>query len=161
MIVKLQNNKTMNCKDTNKLMLQFLDGELSAEKTSEIKEHLMVCSECSNELSRVEQLYSLIEEEKNEFLHNSYLSSKVLNRIKDDKEQESILLKPMRYALIASLSAAAVFVGIIMGSFFSNVNSNIVQSDSDESIELLADEYFPTSSNNIYEIQLDETENNK
>ena len=142
-------------------MLQFLDGELSAEKTSEIKEHLMVCSECSNELSRVEQLYSLIEEEKNEFLHNPYLSSKVLNRIKDDKEQESILLKPMRYALIASLSAAAVFVGIIMGSFFSNVNSNIVQSDSDESIELLADEYFPTSSNNIYEIQLDETENNK
>lgn len=161
MIVKLQNNKTMNCKDTNKLMLQFLDGELSAEKTSEIKEHLMVCSECSNELSRVEQLYSLIEEEKNEFLHNPYLSSKVLNRIKDDKEQESILLKPMRYALIASLSAAAVFVGIIMGSFFSNVNSNIAQSYTDESIELLADEYFPTSSNNIYEIQLEETENNK
>lgn len=161
MIVKLQNNKTMNCKDTNKLMLQFLDDELSAEKTSEMNEHLMVCSECSNELSRVEQLYSLIEEEKNEFSHNPYLSSKVLNRIKDDKEQESILLKPMRYALIASLSAAAVFVGIIMGSFFSNVNSNVVQSDSDESIELLADEYFPTSSNNIYEIQLDETENNK
>ncbi len=161
MIVKLQNNKTMNCKDTNKLMLQFLDGELSAEKTSEIKEHLMVCSDCSNELNRVKQLYSLIDTEKNEFLHNPYLSSKVLNRIKDDKEQESILFKPMRYALIASLSAAAVFVGIIMGSFFSNVNSNIAQSDTDESIELLADEYFPTSSNNIYEIQLEETENNK
>ena len=161
MIVKLQNNKTMNCKDTNKLMLQFLDGELSAEKTSEMNEHFNVCSNCSNELNRVKQLYGLIDEEKNEFLHNPYLSSKVLNRIKDDKEQESILLKPMRYALIASLSAAAVFVGIIMGSFFSNVNSNIAQSDTDESIELLADEYFPTSSNNIYEIQLEETENNK
>ena len=161
MIVKLQHNKTMNCKDTKKLMLQFLDDELSSEKTSEIKEHLMVCSDCSDEINRIKQLYGLIDAEKKEFLHNTYLSSKVLNRIKDDKEQESILLKPMRYALIASLSAAAVFVGIIMGSFFSNVNSNIAQSDTDESIELLADEYFPTSSNNIYEIQLEETENNK
>ncbi len=161
MIVKLQNNKTMNCKDTKKLMLQFLDGELSAEKTSEIKGHLMVCSDCSTELNKVKQLYGLIEEEKNEFSHNPYLSSKILNRIKDDKEQESILLRPIRYALVASLSAAAVFVGIVMGSFLSNVNSNIAQSDSDESIELLADEYFPTSSNNIYDIQIDETENNK
>lgn len=161
MIVKLQNNKTMNCKDTKKLMLQFLDGELSAEETSEIKGHLMVCSDCNYELNRVKQLYGLIDEEKNEFSHNPYLSSKVLNRIKDDKEQESILLKPMRYALIASLSAAAVFVGIVMGSFFSNVNTNIAQSYSDEYIELLADEYFPTSSNNIYEIQFEETDNNK
>jgi len=142
-------------------MLQFLDGELSAEKTSEMNEHFNVCSNCSNELNRVKQLYGLIDEEKNEFSHNPYLSSKVLNRIKDDKEQESILLKPMRYALVASLSAAAVFVGIVMGSFLSNVNSNIAQSNSDESIELLADEYFPTSSNNIYDIQIDETENNK
>nr|HPI45011.1 hypothetical protein [Tenuifilaceae bacterium] len=124
-------------------------------------EHFNVCSNCSNELNRVKQLYGLIDEEKNEFSHNPYLSSKVLNRIKDDKEQESILLKPMRYALVASLSAAAVFVGIVMGSFLSNVNSNIAQSNSDESIELLADEYFPTSSNNIYDIQIDETENNK
>jgi predicted anti-sigma-YlaC factor YlaD len=161
MIVKLQNNKTMNCKNTKGLMLQFLDGELSAEKTSEIKEHLMVCSDCSNELIKVKQLYGLIEVEKGEFLHNPYLSSKVLNRIMDHKEQESILLKPMRYTLIASLSAAAVFVGIVIGSFLSNVNSNIAQSYTDESIELLADEYFPTSSNNIYDIQIDETENNK
>ncbi|HNV52298.1 MAG TPA: hypothetical protein PK784_03435 [Tenuifilaceae bacterium] len=151
----------MDCKNTKKLMLQFLDGELSAEKTSEMNEHFNVCSNCSNELNRVKQLYGLIDEEKNEFSHNPYLSSKVLNRIKDDKEQESILLKPMRYALVASLSAAAVFVGIVMGSFLSNVNSNIAQSNSDESIELLADEYFPTSSNNIYDIQIDETENNK
>jgi len=161
MIVKLQNNKTMNCKDTKKLMLQFLDGELSAEKTSEMKEHFKVCSDCSNELSRVKQLYSFIEEEKDEFSHNPYLSSKVLNRVKDDKEQQTILLSPMRYALVASLSAAAVFVGIVLGSFFSNVNSNLAQSNSDESIELLADEYFPTSSNNIYDFQIEETENNK
>ena len=30
----------MDCKNTKKLMLQFLDGELSAEKTSEMNEHL-------------------------------------------------------------------------------------------------------------------------
>lgn len=151
----------MNCKDTKRLMLQFLDGELSAEKTSEINEHLMVCSDCSGEINSIKQLYGLIEEEKKEFSYNPYLSSKVLERIKEDNEPKAILLSPMRYVLVASLSAAAVFVGIVLGSLFSNVNSNLAQSTSDESIELLADEYFPTSSNNIYDFQEEETDNNK
>jgi predicted anti-sigma-YlaC factor YlaD len=151
----------MNCKETKKLMLQFIDGEVSPEKSSEMNEHLLVCSDCSNEFKSIKQLYGLIEEEKSEFTYNPYLSSKVLNRISDKNEVQTILLTPKRYALIASLSAAAVFVGVFLGSLFSNIDSNIAQLSSNESIELMAEEYFPTQSNNIYDVQIDEVENNK
>jgi anti-sigma factor RsiW len=35
-----------NCKDSINLLLEFLDGEMSAEEAQHLKEHLRGCSPC-------------------------------------------------------------------------------------------------------------------
>lgn len=151
----------MNCKETKQLMLQYIDENLSTVQSLSLKEHLSVCSKCQKEFSTLKHLYSIIDDEKEEFKFNPFLSSRVNAVLANKHEQHTILMTSKRYALAASLSAAAIFVGVFVGSFFANIDPNGVQLNSNDSIELLADEYFPTSSNNIYDFQVDEIDNNK
>ncbi|MGE0076648.1 MAG: anti-sigma factor [Bacteroidales bacterium] len=151
----------MNCKESKQQMLQYIDGSLDAESTAKWEEHLAVCSECQKEYEFVRRIYGQVDSEKSEFTFNPYLSAKVVNRISEKNGQHKILLTPKRYALVTSLSVAAIFAGVLLGSFSSKIMTSSIDKTSSESMQLLAEEYFPSSDNNIYDIQVDEIENNQ
>jgi hypothetical protein len=46
----------MNCHDARELITEYLDGELSADETLHLKEHLASCDACDRELSEQRQL---------------------------------------------------------------------------------------------------------
>lgn len=51
----------MNCQHTQNLISSFIDHELSAEETRELRKHLFTCSECENEYQELLHLKEFLE----------------------------------------------------------------------------------------------------
>lgn len=150
----------MNCNETKRLMIQYIDGDLGKDKASALRQHLSECNQCSNELTRIKQLYSWVEHEIKEYNYNPAIPAKVLAQITKKPEKHSMLFTPKRYTLLATLSAAAIVTGIFLGSFLSRIESNIMQVNLNESAELFAEDYLSVLDNNPYYL-LDENQNNQ
>ncbi len=149
----------MNCKTTQKLMLQYIDGELNELLAGEVKGHISGCSECYQQFVRLSRIQGVIDAEKAECQFDPYLSARVLARLSHRNQPHSVLLSSRRYVLAVAFSVAAVFVGVLLGGFFSKVDINLMQIQSDNSMELLAEEYFPTTNDNFYDIPFNENDN--
>jgi len=149
----------MNCKKTKQLMLQYIDGTLGKAESSGVEEHLSGCSKCKSDFIDISRVYRLIDMEKMEYSYDAFMSARVIAKINNKHEHHRILLSSKSYILVTTLSAAAVFVGVLLGSFF--YSADYISVNSNDSIELLAEDYYSSSVNNIYDIQIDENENNK
>jgi len=65
MLVSNKKTETMNCKEVDKKISMFIDGELSKENTNLIKSHLDECSECSKKYMYVIDTLNLLKPTKN------------------------------------------------------------------------------------------------
>jgi len=140
----------MKCKDENKKMLQYLDGELNIPESLAFEQHLNECESCKSELNQLKLLYALIDEEKQEYTPNPFFANVVVAKISNAKNENLERSSLRRYITITSLAAAAVFFGIVIGTIFSN-NSNSFDFSSTQSLEQLADDYMPEYESDPYQ----------
>jgi predicted anti-sigma-YlaC factor YlaD len=147
----------MNCKDFNRLMLPYIDGDIIGKMAEECELHLNDCSTCRDTFVRVQDIYGAIGSEKSQFTPSPFLAERVLAlaREKHIRVQQT---RSIRYLAVPTLAAASVAMGIVLGSMLSTISAFTVSPDDTDSIELLADEYLPNSGNNPYYYMIDETE---
>lgn len=106
----------MNCQLCQQEFDSYNDGKLSDDMRKQIDLHLITCSECK-EFYRLQMLAERIIAEEKELLVNPFLSARVIAELGN---RESGIIRTFthvwRPALIGISMAAAVFLGIIMGS---------------------------------------------
>ncbi|MHC1705209.1 MAG: zf-HC2 domain-containing protein [Tenuifilaceae bacterium] len=148
----------MNCKNYNKHFYQYLDGELPKGMAMQIEEHIKSCRNCENALGMLKNVNKLIEEEKNEFKPDPFMSARIISKL---TKTETHIIEPnysLRYLTITSLAAAGIFIGILIGSLFASNSSIFEDSSTTSAYEQLADEYMPEVENNPYNLVTVENE---
>lgn len=147
----------MNCKNYNKQLYQYLDGELPKDMAMQFEQHIKDCKSCENALIKLQVLNKLISDEKNEFVADPFMSSRVISRLSKSEpvaEQNFTL----RYLTITSLAAAGIVIGIFIGSLFASNSTLFEDTTSTLAFEQLADEYMPEVDNNPYNLVIIESE---
>lgn len=148
----------MNCKLYQKQLVKYLDGELPSELAMQLQEHISKCSTCSNMLEQLQSIDKAVEDEKNGFIQNPLLTQRVminLNKVAIDPDESRFSI---RYITIATLAAAGLAIGILIGTLFTSSTSSLNDSSSASVYEQLADEYIPEVDNNPYNQIVTETE---
>lgn len=146
----------MNCKDYQKQIISYLDGNLYQDKATELTEHLKRCVRCSKAYNGLSSMYKVIEVEKKDFNHDPFMSARVLAKIGHKEANSTESRISLRYITIASLAAAGIVIGILIGSIYSTSNS--IDISSSQGWEQLADEYMPATDNNPYSLVLSTNE---
>jgi predicted anti-sigma-YlaC factor YlaD len=137
----------MNCKEVNKNLLSFLDGELNEAKNRSIQLHISNCKNCQEAFHQIKSLYSTIDIEKEQFEINPYLAEKVWTRLHSTGSSINTPIIPLRRLTIVSIAAAGIFLGIAIGSLFNMAFTNQTTEATEQEWSQLADDYFP---NEIY-----------
>ncbi len=135
----------MSCKLSNINLLNYIDGDLDTEAQAKVKEHLENCLECQENFAHLKSIYGIIELEKQAINPNPFLSSRIWEIV----NQQHAPIIPLRRFTIATIAAAGLVIGIVIGSLF-NSNTNI-STTSSQAWEQLADDYFPGDSFSPYE----------
>jgi len=149
----------MNCKDYNKLFLSYLDGELHQDLVLDIKRHIEGCKSCATELEGLKKVYMIIEEEKSEFQPNPFLAAKVSAKIQNNNVHASQNSYSIRYLTIASLAAAGLVIGILIGTLYYSSSSTIQENSETAQVwDQLADDYMPEVDNNPYNVVINSNE---
>jgi len=149
----------MNCKDYNKLFLSYLDGELHQDLVSDIKRHIEGCKSCASELEGLKRVYMIIEEEKSEFNQNPFLAAKITANIQNKDVNTSQNTFSIRYLTIASLAAAGLVIGILIGTLYYTPSSTVQEnSETTQVWDQLADDYMPEVDNNPYNVVINSNE---
>jgi anti-sigma factor RsiW len=137
----------MSCKLSNSNLLNYIDGDLDTANQQMVKEHLENCLECHEKLVQLKSMYGIIEIEKQALTPNPFLSSRIWEKV----NQVNVPIIPLRRFTIATIAAAGLTIGIVIGSLFystSNVNGTTY---SEQAWQQLADDYFPGDSFSPYE----------
>lgn len=118
----------MNCKNANKLINRYIDGELSKSQSKELEFHLNSCSNCSKVYSKTKSSLDLLKP-TSEIEEQAFYYTRLKQKMEDvNAPKESILsvflskklLQPVIY--LSSL-ILAVYIGILIGSGSSYQNS--------------------------------------
>ena len=113
----------MKCKEINKNLLFYIEGELSQEKEKLIKEHLHNCQNCLMLFNEIKETLAVIEGEK-KIEPTPFLFTRIQQHITNLENQESLtelqpifkrILQPIALTL---LLLAGVYFGISLGNSF-------------------------------------------
>jgi predicted anti-sigma-YlaC factor YlaD len=106
----------MNCRLYQKEFDSYLEGRSGPGTKDRIEAHLRECREC-REFYRIQLLAEKLITEEKQLKVNPFLSARVMHRIENPEsfiqKRVSGILKP---ALVVLSVAAAIFLGIVMGS---------------------------------------------
>ena len=106
----------MNCLLCQKEIDAYLEGTINSDLKDQIDNHLRGCKECSD-FYRIQMLAERVISEEKQVQVNPFLSTRVMAKI-EKLETGTITTSPglLRPAFITISLAAAVFLGVIMGS---------------------------------------------
>lgn len=138
----------MNCELCKQEFDSYIDGKLSDDLKNQIDAHLLICSDCK-EFYRFQILAGRVIAAEKELEVNPFLATRVMAEI-EKRESRSVRSVPnvLRPVLITISMAAAVFLGVIMGSIPQNnkfrktipVELALIDDTRIESIDLLSNE---------------------
>ena len=108
----------MKCSKVHKNLIFYIDGELSSDKTDEIYNHLMQCSECRKLYKQMAGIWNSAEEER--IPYQPFFYTRVEQALKNNRAKEpSILrrygrtiLQPSIYFIVLGLG---IFIGVQLG----------------------------------------------
>ncbi len=140
----------MNCNNYKKHILSYLDGELHQDWSNDFEKHLTGCDSCKFEVEKLKMAYKLIDAEKSEFKTDPFMSTRVLATLNKTDISTSSSRYPFQYLTIASLAAAGIAIGILIGSLYSTNTSIPETTKVNQEWDQLADEYMPEVENNPY-----------
>jgi len=138
----------MNCKKYQKQILSFLDGELHQDMANELSNHIKECKTCSDVLVKLANANTIIASEKSEFKADPFMAARVLAKVKNKEVDYSSKVVSLRYYTVASLAAAGIAIGILIGTLYST--NSTIQTPATQVWDQLADEYMPEVENNPY-----------
>lgn len=113
----------MNCQSCQKESDAYLRGELPGGTRIQIDEHLESCRECA-ESFRLMSLAALVINEEKEIKSNPFLVTRIMAGIGELDSQPNgtvrtpVYLQLLRSAIITTSMAAAIFVGVMVGSIY-------------------------------------------
>jgi predicted anti-sigma-YlaC factor YlaD len=140
----------MNCKEVNKNLLSFLDGELNEAQNTSIKLHIEKCHNCATVFQQIRELYTTIEIEKEQFEPNPFLAQKVWSKVHSHSSTIASPIIPFRRLTVVSIAAAGIFLGVAIGSLF-NIIIPTQSIGNEQEWSQLADDYFPNEIFTPYE----------
>lgn len=111
----------MMCESGNEYVMKYFDKELNDIEIVKLKQHLKVCTECSNEFNELSEIFGILEEdEKLEPPEN--FENQVMAKIKslnDERRKMADVFMITGYGIVSAmlLSAAAMLVG-----YFQNIS---------------------------------------
>jgi hypothetical protein len=79
----------MNCKELNKSLIGFMEGEFAPGKQNEFIEHIKACNNCSDLYSSVKDNYNALNV-KREIEPKAFFTESVMNKIDNEKVKENI-----------------------------------------------------------------------
>jgi anti-sigma factor RsiW len=141
----------MNCQLCQKESEGYREGILPAEMRIQIETHLGVCKKCATGYKLQTLAERVIEKEK-ELLPNPFLLTRIMAKIeKTETERNSVIpayMRVLRPAIMAASLAAAIFLGVIMGSIYRPAGRNttipvelaLIDDAAIESVEILSNE---------------------
>lgn len=141
----------MNCKEVNKNLLSFLDGDLKPERKRNIEQHLANCEKCSHALQNIKIVYSEINNEVGSLKANPFLAQKVWDKVQANQSSSNVPVIPLKRSSIITIAAAGIALGIAIGSLLNltvSINSN---ASNEQNWTQLADDYFPSEVFSPYE----------
>lgn len=108
----------MNCNKVHKNLLFYIDGELSSDKTEEIYNHLMKCSECRKLYEQMAGVWNSAKEER--FPYQPFFYTRVAQSLENNRAKEpsvlrkygKIILQPAIYFVVLGLG---IFIGVQLG----------------------------------------------
>jgi predicted anti-sigma-YlaC factor YlaD len=116
----------MNCKETEQLMTEYLNGTLTEENKASVDIHLEKCQMCSALVHELSYSDNIINEEK-KMKSNPFLATRVMASI-DNLEMpsvnlpESVWKKALQPAIITALIIIGIFIGYKMGGLYTSGN---------------------------------------
>jgi hypothetical protein len=116
----------MNCKETERLMTDYLKGTLTADKKYAVDSHLETCQMCSVLVRELSNSDLIIHEEK-KIKSNPFLATRVMASIDNlgipsGNMPVSIWKKALQPVIIASLIIIGIFIGYKMGGLYTSGN---------------------------------------
>lgn len=138
----------MDCKQTNKFIGDYIEGQLSESVETELQKHLNTCDKCFNQYSSLKKTLSLLKP-KQEINEQAFYYTRLKQKMENKQSKNFTLYntifarqiaQPMLYA--ASI-IIAVFIGIQIGSYSSNNNQLSELTTEEEYIKLFSEtQYF-------------------
>lgn len=141
----------MKCKEVNKNLLSFLDGELNKQQSEATDQHLAQCEACNRSYLRLKSIYSCIDDEIESYEPNPFLAQKIWDRIHTKESTIYAPVIPMRRTTIVTIAAAGIAFGIAIGSLLSSSVSTAPEGNTEQYWSQLADDYFPSEVYSPYE----------
>lgn len=138
----------MNCELCHKEFDAWHKDRLTPERRDQVDSHIKTCSEC-NEYYRVQILTDRVIAVEKELPVNPYLSARVMAEIENRQAKVKVYFPGILRPVLMTVSmAAAVFLGVMMGSLPQrNLNGNelpvelaLMDDAGLESIEILLNE---------------------
>ena len=103
----------MKCKDVEKVLIFYLDGELPEEKRLLVLQHINQCAGCAAKLHFLEESFQVIDSEKLVEV-NPFLYTRIKARM--EKQPEPVIRRWVLVPLAAvSVLAAGLFMGVLVG----------------------------------------------
>lgn len=116
----------MNCQSCQKESDAYLRGKLPEGTRIQLEQHLENCRDCAESFRLMSIAIRVIDQEK-EFKPNPFLVTRIMAGIEElDRQTESpvrspVYLQLLRSALLSTSIAAAIFVGVMVGSIYTPV----------------------------------------
>lgn len=138
----------MNCKDLNKILLFYIQGELAPETQTEAERHISSCHTCQALFNELNQTLDVITTEKN-IPDNPFFYTRLKQRIESIKDEQSevifssTLFKSWHLIPLSLLIIIGIAFGILLGNSASTVkSSSTILSERSSALKASADEYF-------------------
>ncbi len=150
----------MNCRGFEEKILNYIDGELTAEEMLAMHEHQASCSQCATLFEQVNATYNALNDNLDTDLPDAEsFTDEVLERY--EKSQSPALQTFMRKAIAVAASVilmAGMAAGIIAGTSIANTSGTMEESEYFSA--LASDFHLNTDENVTFESYLMEQEEN-
>jgi anti-sigma factor RsiW len=116
----------MNCQLCQKESDAYRERKLPRDTRTQVEFHLATCKECA-ESYRIQTLADRVINHEKELLSNPFLATRIMTRIENLETPGSktipAYIRVLRPALITASMAAAILLGVVMGSIYKPVGT--------------------------------------
>ena len=135
----------MKCKNVHKLIVEFVNKELSPAQNEEIKEHLKVCSKCKEEIEEIKTVLDLSKEIKIQEFSEDFWA------LQRNKLTKGMLKRVINIPLKLTIALAGSFIILISFLFIQFQNHKVASYKKNSNI-LVLDNSILLQEEQIYEI---------
>jgi hypothetical protein len=121
----------MNCIETDKMVIAYLEGSLGDDKSQDFKKHLDGCAKCSDYVAFVRSSLDVIAIDK-KVPEGTLVPGKIIEKVGPGRVIGLNRRKMLQVSAAAAVIAFAVFTGMSLGRYTSSVylsQGNSIEND--------------------------------